>query len=84
MIYLSMFSLDKEKFIESEFGNTELSDERLNKRLLKVAGKMIQDPKNSIPGLMGGDIPELKGFYSRLSKKKDLRHIFFTEIWTFS
>jgi len=61
--------LNKELWIEENFGECRFGDKRLNKRLLKIVNKMSEHPENSIPQQMGnwGDI---KACYKFLRNKK--------------
>ncbi len=43
---------EKDLFIKECFGSVELGDKRLNKRLEKVAKRMIDNPKASVPAQM--------------------------------
>lgn len=59
-------------FVEKEFGAVDLGDKRLNRRLLRVVGKLAHDPGWSIPHASGA-WPETKATYRICSNKRVTR-----------
>ena len=55
--------VDSEKWARNEFGNAELGDKRLSKRLVKLAGAQSEKPGGSWAEILGGSWSEAMGYY---------------------
>jgi hypothetical protein len=56
---------------ELEFGDCELGDDRLTRRLVKIARDQAAQPSGSYAQAAGGDRHDLKGYYRFLNKERD-------------
>ena len=59
----SIDSASAQQWAEQEFGHARLGDERLSKRLARIAGCFLEQPERSIPQACGGSWPEMKAAY---------------------
>ena len=62
-------SVKGREFVGDEFGNADLGDARLTKRLARVASAVVADPSASFPQATGADA-ELEGTYRFLSNPR--------------
>ncbi len=56
-------SIDGEQWVENEFGGAPLGDQRLSNRLVEIGRKQAMNPSCSYSGAVGGNWPEVKGYY---------------------
>jgi len=55
--------LDGADWAEHEFGDCELGDERLTRRLVKIVSDQAAQPSGSYSQAAGGNRHDLKGYY---------------------
>lgn len=65
------FSIDGEQWAENEFGGAPLGDQRLSKRLVEIGQKQAMNPGCSYSGAVGGNWPEVKGYYRFIDRPDD-------------
>lgn len=63
--------LEGETWAEHEFGGADLGDDRLNKRLIKVAAAKAQVPDRAFSGVAKGDWPAVKAYYRFIDQPKE-------------
>lgn len=63
--------LDSQSWAEQEFGNCQLGDKRLNRRLVKVAYQQGAQPSGSYSQAAGGNRHDLKGYYRLFNSKQE-------------
>lgn len=63
--------LEASRWARQEFGQAELGDERLTKRLIKIAEDRSQRPDASYLEAVGGARDAVKGFYSFVDSKRE-------------
>ncbi len=63
--------LEAETWAEKEFGGAPLGDERLSKRLVKVASAKAGTPGRAFTGVAQGDAAALKGYYRLIDMPED-------------
>jgi hypothetical protein len=57
-------------WVEQEFGNCELGDERLAQRLVKIVGDKAAQPQESYAQAAGGNRHDLKGYYRFVNSQR--------------
>lgn len=62
--------LDGPGWAEHEFGDCELGDERLTRRLVKITGDQAAQPNGSYAQAAGGQRHDLKGYYRFLNNER--------------
>ena len=65
------YGLDGENWAENEFGDAPLGDQRLNNRLVEIGRKKAMNPSCSYSGAVGGNWPEVKGYYRFIDQPDD-------------
>jgi hypothetical protein len=63
--------LEAETWSEKEFGGAPLGDERLSKRLVKVASAKGDSPERAFCGVVQGDGAAVKGYYRLIDMPED-------------
>jgi hypothetical protein len=63
--------LDAQTWAEKEFGGAPLGDERLSKRLEKVASAKASAPGRAFGGVAKGDAASVKGYYRLIDMPED-------------
>ena len=63
--------LDRAGWAEQEFGDCELGDERLTRRVVKIVGDQATKPGASYSEACGGDRDALNGYYRLLSTEHE-------------
>lgn len=63
--------LGEKEWAAHEFGAAELGDQRLTKRLVKIAADRGRKPTGSYSEAVGGDKQELKAYYGFLAKENE-------------
>ena len=63
--------LEAETWAEKEFGGAPLGDERLSKRLEKVAAAKADSPGRAFCGVARGDAASVKGYYRLIDMPED-------------
>ena len=63
--------LEGAAWAEHEFGGCELGDDRLGRRLVKIARDQAAQPSGSYSQAAGGDRYDLKGYYRFLNNERD-------------
>lgn len=63
--------LDSAGWAEQEFGDCELGDKRLNRRVVKIVGEQATKPGASYSEACGGDLDALNGYYRFLNAEHE-------------
>jgi len=63
--------LEKDGWAQNEFGGAALGDERLSKRLVKVAAAKAKVPSRAFSGVAKGDWAAVKAYYRMIDQPED-------------
>lgn len=64
-------SIENENWAESEFGGAPVGDKRLSARLVGIATNKAINPGCAYSGTVGGNWPQVKGYYRLIDKPDD-------------
>ncbi len=63
--------LDEDSWAEYEFGDADLGDKRLNRRLVAVAAAKATDPAAAFSEVVGSEWSKVKGYYRMIDKPEE-------------